>query len=484
MIDLVGYEVHEDLDAQFGRDDARTWLSLYQSMMWIFKGVNTIASSGAMIPSKIWDTSGDKPVENKKHRLNNLMTNPNALQTRYDLLASTLSYLVLTGNCYWFLERNQITKNIVKIHVVRPDRVEAKGPDELKNDTKETRDDQVSFFRKRASGAIEKWAMEDVVHFTFFNPLSDFQGWPPVGTLQDTGLLDLFLLEYGKSYFTNASRPSLVFTAKNRISSDSIQRFMSTMRRMHKGVKNFHRIMLLEEDIQPTELKQKQPTDSDYVKSMEHSQEKILTGLGIFHLVALLQNAQGQLLKDALNMFYEVTIDPIITNIEQTITKELLWPMEGMTNGDDAPQIMFSFDRRMVPGFREGVLDESIADFRNIQSGKFTVNEVRQERGASGDVSWGDLPPPPILALVDPEVAGEGMDENIGGSRGRFMPNEERGGIDSTSRGKTPRNSPAGDGNDVLKQLFSSDMFLTSIANLVAEKLEKRLLEGRLNVNK
>ncbi len=483
VIDLIGYEVHQDLDSQFGRGDATTWLKLYQKMMWIFKGVNTISSSAAMVPGKVWDSSEDgKIVEVKDHFVNRLFKLPNNLLTRYELFSRTMAYLELTGNAYWFLQRHKITKEVMKIHVVRPDRVEAQGPERLKAD-KKTNDNDVIFIRKRSNGELEDWEMRDVVHFTYFNPLSDFQGWPPIGTLQDTGLLDLYLLEFGKSYFENAAKPSMVFTAKNRISADSVERFMAMMRRMHKGYRNFHRIMLLEEDIQPTELVTKQPTDSDYVASTQHSQEKLLTALGCYHLVALLQNAQGNVIKDALRLFYDLTLDTRLTNMEETITKELLWREDARVNGEDNVNldINFKFDRRMVSGFRDALMDESIADFRIIQSGRKTVNEIRRIRGDDGDLEWGDLPPPAIMAAIQSQEEAEamgGMDEPIGGSRGRMMPNEERAGIDDSARGKTPRSNPAGDNNDTLKSVMHSPEFLSmvsdKVASLLVEKMEDK----------
>lgn len=395
-IDDAYYGVTRDYDTPIAKDDQRTYLELYQKLVWTFRGVNTIATSAARVPLKIWE-SGKPRKEFRIHPIYKLLDNPNNLSTRFELWVRTLAYLELCGNAYWFIERDN-SGLPTKLHLPRPDRVEP---------VPQSGDNVLYLRRRTARGGnsfTEDWIMRDVVHFSYFNPTSDFQGFPPVAAGQDNAIIELYLILFGKRFFQNAIYPSQMFKASTHLSDATFERFQAELRRLHQGVESFHKVMLLEEDITPVDDRRKTPTDADYIDNRKATREDILTGLGCYQLVALLQGKTGSALREARQMFWEETMLPKLTNLQESISKELLW-----SNYPDAEELIAEFDTRKIPALRESLLAESLANYRYWQTGVLLGNEIRNEIGIDGETEWGNKPPPTIPY-----------------ARSRTLPNEER----------------------------------------------------------
>jgi len=389
------YAVDADTDTQTARSDLSTYLNLYRSLLWVFRGVHTIASNVAMVPLKVWEPVS--PVERNEYKIHpiyKLWRNPNNLNTRFDLLFKTSSFMELAGEGYWFLEK-AATGLPHKLHLPRPDRVESK----IDGNT-----DKLVYTRQKQKSIPELWAMEDVVHFKHFNPISDYQGFPTVAAFEDNSIIELYLLLYGKTWFKNAIYPSQMFQSSARLSDATFERFHAEMKRLHAGVQNWGRVMLLDENIAPIDDQRKTPSDSEFLANRENTREEILMGLGCYHTVALLQGRSGSDLREAKRIFWEDTMLPRLTNIEETISKELLW-----SSYPESEDLVVQFDLRKIKGLRDDTLQESLANYRYWQMGVSTPNEIRQELGIDGKTEWGDERPPTMPT-----------------ARSKTLPNEER----------------------------------------------------------
>jgi HK97 family phage portal protein len=391
------YSIDRDVDTQIAKSDLGTYLNLYRQLLWTFRGVNTIAGNGAMVPAKVWQpVSLEENKEFKIHPIYKLWRSPNNLNTRFELIFKTIAYMELTGNAYWFIERDN-SGLPTKLHIPRPDRIEPKL---------ETSTGKVNFERKRTkvNSVPENWVMEDVVHFTHFNPVSDYQGYPTVAASEDNAIIELYLLVYGKTFFKNAIYPSQIFQSKTRLSDETFERFHAQMRKLHAGVDNWSKVLLLDEDVAPIDDRRKTPADSEMLDSRRNAREELLMGLGCYHLVALLQGKTGSALRDSKQMFWEETMLPRLTNLEETMSKELLW-----SNYPESDELVIAFDTRKIRGLREDSLAESLANYRYWQMGVKTPNDIRRDLGEDGKVDWGDDKPPTIPT-----------------ARSRTLPNDER----------------------------------------------------------
>lgn len=352
FLDNLLYHVYPGEDVPLIRGDLYTYLTSFQKMLWVFVGVNTIAFNAALVPGKIFEKHRNKLIEVHDHPLLELLENPNNIHTEYEILLKTFAFTELTGNCYWFLEKPAISRNgqiFNKIVVPRPDRVEPKL----------LGDDDIRFYRE---GISDAFTSETVVHFANFNPLLTHSGYPTVAPGGNNLLLDWYLELYGNQFFKVGVQPTMAFKVPGRMSKESEDRFRIDLKRLHEGVDNMFRALILQNGMDTASMNMKTPVDTEYVTTKRSTRDNILMNLGCYHLVALLQERSGESIKIARKIFWEETMLPRIRNHDQAITKGLL------KKYPDSKNLIYKSDTRQVSGLRDDLLDESLAYFRLIQS--------------------------------------------------------------------------------------------------------------------
>ena len=402
------YELHrtDHSDSSVSRASLETYMRAYQNVLWVFAGVNTIATNASMVPLKIYRDIGDgKREEVFDHEMIDLFNSPNKLLTKFEFFVKTFAFLELCGNCYWFLEKPGLISeqkvfgdSPIKIHIERPDLVEPKSV---------SRTERLVYNRKVNKKLVEV-SMDDVVHFTHFNPYSTFIGLPTVAAGQDSIVMEMYLSTFGKKFFQNAVVPSMVFSTDTEISDAAFERFKVLIERQYKGAENAHQMLLLGGGLRPINMQMSSPADNDFRATSEMIRDKVLMNLGCYHLVSLSERSNSESVRQAYRMFWQDTMMPRMANVAQTITKELL------RNYPDSSDLFAEFDTRAVAGLREDFMEESLGYFRYIQSGVMTPNEVRDKLGIEGDVMGGDVP-------------GLGHEPSVA----RFSSNEERSFVES-----------------------------------------------------
>tara|TARA_Y100000034_G_C6904593_1_gene419379 strand:+ start:229 stop:1605 length:1377 start_codon:yes stop_codon:yes gene_type:complete len=406
--DQMEYDLHPSTDEPMSRTTMDTYLRAYQNVLWVFCGVNTIATSAAMVPLKVCRyTAGGDSEEVDDHPVLELLESPNKLLTQFELLVRTFAFLELTGNSYWFLEHpnGEIDSELfgngpIKIHVERPDLVEPqlRATGEKIDYNRQVNDKTVSV------------DMEDVLHFTHFNPLSTYSGLPTLAAGQDSIVLEVYLSTFGKNFYQNAVVPSMVFGTDQELSDAAFERFKVLIERQYKGIDKAHQLLLLGGGLQPMSVKTPSPADSDYNISNEMIRDKTLMNMGCYHLVNIAGGKPGDAVRQSYRMFWQETMKPRLHNVQQLLTKDLLrlYP-----NSSD---LYFEFDTRAVSGLREDFMDESLGYFRFIQAGVMTRNEVRNKIGIPGDI-------------VDGDKTGLGYEP----SSSRFVSNDERADVEGNN---------------------------------------------------
>ncbi len=373
-------------------EDQRTYLELYQRAQWTFRAVNEVASSIAKQPHRVTVPSETDPIrrETVPHApLKRLLRNPNPIHTTYEFFFSTVAFLILSGNSYWFIEREggQMDGEPIGLHLARPDRVSV---------TPRT-DGRLQFERRVTDGRNEKkeqWTHRDVVHFTMFNPLDFSQGMPHVQPGEDSSIIDLYLKTSDKRFWKNAINPRYILEAKgDDMGEDAFERLRYELDLFHKGANEFHKVAILE-NAELRELTNKHHADSDVLNHRKLVRDEELGNLGAHHLVALFSGMNRSTLEMAYRLFWELTVLPIACNVQQTISKELVWQMKSPALSLEALDLDFEFDTRREMALRESEEEQSLIDFRDGQMGFRTVDEIRYDRGLGGPVPGGDVPRP------------------------------------------------------------------------------------------
>ena len=351
--DDLTYDLHPSNYEDYPRDSMTNLMSTYQNILWVFCGVNSIATNAAMVPLKIFtEGSEGKREEVLEHPVLELFNNPNRLNTRFELFVKTFAFLELAGNSYWFLERASQNDNVaqeifgetpIKIHVERPDRVEP---------TSENKTERLTYNRKVDEKAVS-FKQDDVCHFTHFNPYSMYTGLPTIAAGQDSLIMEMYVTTFGKRFYEHAITPSMVFTTDTELTDAAFERFKILMERQYRGAKNSHQMMLLGGGLRPLDLSTRSAADADFARTKMMLRDEIFNNLGCYHLVAINGGEAGETVRMAYKMFWQDTMLPRLSNVAQTITKELL-PFYGDEN------LVAEYDTRGVAGLREDFMDESL----------------------------------------------------------------------------------------------------------------------------
>lgn len=423
--DEINYGLNPNSQNDYSVDRAsmETYLRAYQNVLWVFSGVNTIATNAAMVPLKVYiDTDEGKREEIHNHPMVELFDSPNKILTRFEFFVKTFAFLELAGNCYWFLERpdSVVDQRVfgempIKIHIERSDLVEPKSVDKT---------ERVAYNRK-ANDKVITIPMEEVVHFTHFNPFSTYSGFPTVAAGQDSLIMEMYLTTFGKKFFQNAVVPSMVFSTDTEISDAAFERFKALIERQYRGADKSHQLLLLGGGLRPIDMRPVSPSTANYRETSNMVRNKTLMNLGCYHLVALSEGKPGDAVRQAYRMFWQDTMMPRLNNVAQTLTKELL------KTYPDSGNMYAEFDTRSVSGLREDFMEESLGYFRYIQSGIMTANEVRDRLGIGGDIEGGDVP----------GLGHLGTGSNVP-ANSRFSANEERRLVEDLLT-NPPRNQPA-----------------------------------------
>lgn len=359
----------------FSVSDIRTYLELYASLSWTFRGVQEIASSIAKLPFRITAPSENDEMRRdtiRRHPLRKLLRNPNPLHTTYELMTMTISYLLLAGSAYWFIERSEMGFP-VKLHVPRPDRIEPKLSSSGSR----------SFLRRFGSDQTETWTHRDVVHFNLFNPLSEVWGLPHVKPGEDSAVVSIYHATSDKKFWRNAINPKFVLMAKGNeeMSDATFERLRLELEDIHQGVGEFHKVAVLE-NAELRELANEHHVSVDALRHRDAVRDENLGSLGCHHLVALFGGANRSTQEMAYRMFWEMTVLPLIENVQQTISKELLWQISFPLDRDlEEDDLDFEFDTRKERALKESAASQSLIDFRYGQIGAKTINEIRYDNG-------------------------------------------------------------------------------------------------------
>lgn len=382
----------------------KTQASLYQRLSWLQIAVSAVARAAATDPLSVKKLVDEKTEAIVNHPFELLLKEPNPLQSRFEFLESTFSYLPLTGNAYWWLNKPGGEKDvpfemwIIPSHSIQP------VPDEnlyLQGYAYDPGDGQKI--------PMETW---EIVHFKRFHPLNSFVGLSAVEALAVIAVGDLSMQKWNTRFFAenNARLPGILAFAdminetewqiiKKDTRNAAQKREQMLLRGAGKGG-----VEWLQSSISQAEM--------EFLKGRKFNQKEIydIIAPGLFTMLAV------NVSRDSSNVgkatFNEVALWPMLDGGGQKITNDVM-PLYG----DD---LIAEFDDVRVT---DQAMELSLQDaFSNVH----TVDEIRErfyDARPLGD-ERGDLLPAQIgqsFSVNDgeetepesPEQVGEEVGESV-----------------------------------------------------------------------
>jgi HK97 family phage portal protein len=239
----------------------------------VYRCVRMIAEAAAAIPLDLF-VDGRLTED---HPLLQLLSAPNPMQSRADLLEAWYGFLLVSGNAY--MEAVAVGPAVRELYVLRPDRIsivpETDGwpaaYDYTVNGTK------VSYTDDILPG------LRPILHQALFHPTNDTYGLSPLEAAAAAIDIHNAASAWNKSMLDNCALPSgaLVYTAADRqLTADQYTRLKSELETSFQGAKNAGRPMLLEGGLDWRAMSLS-PKDMDFTESKRQAARDIALALGV-----------------------------------------------------------------------------------------------------------------------------------------------------------------------------------------------------------
>jgi len=221
--------------------------------------------------------------EHDTHPLLDLIARPNPRQDGASLMEAVATHLLLAGNAY--LEAVTLESDTVReIYALRPDRMRvvpgADGWPEAFDYTvggRSVRFDQSA----RSHGAMQ---VPPILHLTFFNPLDDHYGLPPLDAAAVAVDTHNAAAAWNKALLDNAARPSgaLIYAGPDGavLSDGQFERLKRELSDQYQGAGNAGRPLLLEGGLDWKAMSLT-PKDMDFMDAKNAAAREIALAFGV-----------------------------------------------------------------------------------------------------------------------------------------------------------------------------------------------------------
>ena len=205
-------------------------------------------------------TDSSKVVD--KHPLSKMLRYPNADKTWGALCEEWDLYKSLSGNAYATFA---VIGDTVKVWNLRPDRVtivpDAKG--------------QIAAFRySQGMGKHTDYKPEEVLHFMFFDPSSDYYGMSPLQAASRIVDTSNAAVDWNRGSMGHRARPDGMFAPKTPLSPMQYTTWRDQIKKQLSGPSNAHKILLNPFDAEFTSF-ELTPIEMDFIKSFETYEDAV-----------------------------------------------------------------------------------------------------------------------------------------------------------------------------------------------------------------
>lgn len=249
--------------------NAEEYLKAY--IGYVYTAVGAIAQDVASIDLHLFKATftknGPETTEIYEHPALSVINYMNTISTFYDVIEATQTYLELTGEAFWVVLKDG--KGMPReIWPLRPDWVKIiPSPTEV-----------IDHYNYYAGGVISEKVeipKENIIPFKYFHPMNPYRG---KGTVQAAALpFDIlnFAGEYNRNFFFNSAIPSMIFSTDQKISEQTVKRFLNQWQQSFGGRSKSNKVAFLGQGLKLDKVSQT-PQEMDFARQMEMMRDDVL----------------------------------------------------------------------------------------------------------------------------------------------------------------------------------------------------------------
>lgn len=329
-------------------------LRAYRESLYLYIGVSMIAKRVAGIPLELYKIKNKKGdvAEVFDHPLLELLHNPNDLQSPREFMELSISHYLLSGDCFWLLDRSG--PGVGQMAILRPDFVEVV----LSIDKK-----TIIAYEYR-NERVYRFAPEDIIHFRNPDPINQIRGLGVVQPARSRIVSEIEATNYQANFFKNQGRPDFAVFADKDVNDDEGEHFRSRWKRIFGG-KNAGSVGVFGQNVKSIQELNKTPKEMDFLESQRFLRDDILAALRIPKAMVTSDDVNLANAKEAYRIFLQEAVKPVLEVFVDTINTRLVPLLDSA--------VFFAFTDP-TPVDREMLLKET-KELK--QAGIITANEAR-----------------------------------------------------------------------------------------------------------
>lgn len=325
----------------------------------VYSCVKVLSESIASMPLNLYSLEADGSKQRKYNRTDRLVSiAPSDFQTAAELWSYVVTSLALHGNAYVQIVRTGSGRP-VELRVIPANSVTVHVDGHLVRYT-------VSV---GPSGSQRTYEIkrQDILHFKGMT-LDGYRGISPIQYNSSLIGGDRVAIDYNNRIYTNGATPRGVLEVDGVLSDEAYENLRQSWGAAHGGENNGNRVAILESGVKFQGISMS-PTDLNLLETRKYSRAEIAAIFRVPpHMVGEMSSATYSNITDQSRSFYQYTLAPWLTAIEQRLNHTLAGPGE-----------CFRFD---IDGLiRAPLTDEAPALQSLIQTGILSPNEARERLG-------------------------------------------------------------------------------------------------------
>ena len=351
----------------------------YSQSVWIYACVQAISGNIQRVPFRLYKErpSGREPKIIEKGPAYDVFTNPNPYMTQELLFSATMIFLSLYGECFWILERENITQIPTEIWTFNPTR--------FKPIIDERTTNILGWVYMEGTKHEETFPASQIIHIKYFNPYDDIRGMSPITAGQISIDQDFYASQYNINFFKEGCEVGGFLTTDEEMDDDNWNRTLKQFENRHKGAGKAHRIALVSgQGAKFTEAKITQ-RDMEFIEGKKMTRQEIFAIYKVNEVVlGLYQDIKSyEGIKAAHKAFWEECLVPKITYMENLLWAKMFSKIEG-------GKLYGAFDLANVGPLQVNYSEKIDTAMKMFHMG-WPINQINQRlQMGMQDVPWGD----------------------------------------------------------------------------------------------
>jgi len=266
------------------KDDDTYVAEAYQSIAALYAAVFAIAHAVAQVPFDVYRVRKSGKLEViSDHDMTRLLDpelgNANPFFSAYDIHEETQSFLELAGNAFWHLAGGRAKQGGV------PTQIYSIPPHRMKVVPMEGKPGEVNrpishYEYDLGQGKSQRLDILEIVHFRYFNPLSQIIGQSSGQPVREEILIEVFAKSMNKLFFKNGATLSGVLEVEDPIDKPEARALLDNFTDNHAGFWNAFKVRVLSGGAKYNAI---QPVHKDmlFYEGMKWTREQVMMAAGV-----------------------------------------------------------------------------------------------------------------------------------------------------------------------------------------------------------